>query len=101
MRLFYKSSPAGVFSIVFDADRGKFSIKNYPSTVKMLITQSLITIASALNFDHIINMIISSVIHGLIYSISFKAMQSLSLPAAIVIAVIIIGGILLYYKKKG
>jgi uncharacterized membrane protein YcaP (DUF421 family) len=65
----------------------------------MLITQSLITIASAVNFDHIINMIISSVIHGLIYSISFKVIQSLSLPAAIVIAVIIIGGIAVLQEK--
>ncbi len=50
--------------------------------------------------DWIGHMLVSSVIHALIYSVIFRLMRGLTLPEAVVIAVVIIGAIWLWGRSR-
>jgi hypothetical protein len=51
--------------------------------------------------DWITHMIISSVIHGLIYSVIFRFLSHLSLPEAILLAVVVIALIYGWNRNRG
>ena len=46
------------------------------------------------------HMIASSLVHGLIYGVIFKAFHSLSLPAVVIISVIGIAAIYWFFKRR-
>ena len=47
------------------------------------------------------HMVLSSVIHGLIYSVIFRALAHLSLGEVVLLAVLVIGGIYLWNRDRG
>jgi hypothetical protein len=50
--------------------------------------------------DWIVHMLVSSVIHALIYSFIFRLMSHLTLPQAIVLAVVVIGALFLWARSR-
>jgi hypothetical protein len=47
------------------------------------------------------HMIVSSIIHGLIYSVIFRVLRHLSLSEVVLLAVIVIGGIYMWNRNRG
>ncbi|NPD66616.1 hypothetical protein HN018_26725 (plasmid) [Lichenicola cladoniae] len=47
------------------------------------------------------HMIVSSVIHGLIYSVIFRGLRYMSLSEVILLLVVVIGGIYLWNRNQG
>jgi hypothetical protein len=50
--------------------------------------------------DWIAHILVSSVIHALIYSVIFRLMSHLTLPQAIVLAVVVIGAFFLWARSR-
>jgi hypothetical protein len=50
--------------------------------------------------DWIGHMLVSSVIHALIYSVIFRFMRDLTLPQAIVLAVVVIAALVLWGRSR-
>ncbi len=46
------------------------------------------------------HMIVSSIVHGLIYGIIFKAFHNLSFPMVMIISVIVIAAIYWFFKRR-
>jgi hypothetical protein len=50
--------------------------------------------------DWIGHMLVSSVIHALIYSVIFRLMRDLTLPQAIILAVVVIAALFLWARAR-
>jgi hypothetical protein len=51
--------------------------------------------------DWITHMVISSVVHGLVYGVIFHVMRGLSTGQAILLAVVVIGALWLWNRNRG
>lgn len=50
--------------------------------------------------DWIVHMAISSLVHGLVYGLIFKAMRHLTLGQAAVLAMLVLGGLYLWARSR-
>jgi len=65
-----------------------------------ILSQILLSTAHGLSLEHIENMIVSSLIHGLVYGVIFKLFHALPLPLTILVAILGVGGIWYYFKSR-
>ena len=69
--------------------------------VQIFFHQILLSNSHGLNIDHIQNMIVNSIIHGLIYGVIFKFFHTTSASVALIITVLVVGGIWYFFKRRG
>ena len=67
---------------------------------QLFFHQILLSNSHGLNIDHIQNMIVNSIIHGLIYSVIFKIFHSISVPVALIVTILVVGGIWYFFNRR-
>gem|GEM_PF-1373166 len=65
-----------------------------------IFSQISLSTAHGLSLEHIENMIVSSLIHGLVYGVIFKLFHALPLPLTILIGILGVAGIWYYFKNR-